>query len=96
MLELKEKQERKEILEEDKMFNILYYVNKDELNMISDFKELKELKELKEGCIRIATNLYGKIHLKYKLSNKLLKQLIFNLLIGCSLLFAINKWIIIF
>ncbi|UOX98851.1 M4 family metallopeptidase (plasmid) [Bacillus cereus] len=54
MLELKEKQERKEILEEDKMFNILYYVNKDELNMISDFKELKE------GCIRIATNLYGK------------------------------------
>ncbi|HEB2442140.1 M4 family metallopeptidase [Bacillus thuringiensis] len=56
MLELKEKQERKEILEEDKMFNILYYVNKDELNMISDFKELKELKE---GCIRIATNLYG-------------------------------------
>ncbi|PFF28708.1 bacillolysin, partial [Bacillus thuringiensis] len=36
--------------------NILYYVNKDELNMISDFKELKELKE---GCIRIATNLYG-------------------------------------
>ncbi|HDR7762107.1 TPA: M4 family metallopeptidase [Bacillus cereus] len=57
MLELKEKQERKEILEEDKMFNILYYVNKDELNMISDFKELKELKE---GCIRIATNLYGK------------------------------------
>ncbi|PGL08259.1 bacillolysin [Bacillus cereus] len=60
MLELKEKQVRKEILEEDKMFNILYYVNKDELNMISDFKELKELKELKEGCIRIATNLYGK------------------------------------
>ncbi|HDR8031147.1 MULTISPECIES: M4 family metallopeptidase [Bacillus cereus group] len=57
MLELKEKQVRKEILEEDKMFNILYYVNKDELNMISDFKELKELKE---GCIRIATNLYGK------------------------------------
>ncbi|MCU4931155.1 M4 family metallopeptidase [Bacillus cereus] len=54
MLELKEKQERKEILEEDKMFNILYYVNTDELNMISDFKELKE------GCIRIATNLYGK------------------------------------
>ncbi|MHA4415203.1 M4 family metallopeptidase [Bacillus cereus] len=54
MLELKEKQERKGILEEDKMFNILYYVNKDELNMISDFKELKE------GCIRIATNLYGK------------------------------------
>ncbi|EEK60148.1 Bacillolysin [Bacillus thuringiensis] len=54
MLELKEKQVRKEILEEDKMFNILYYVNKDELNMISDFKELKE------GCIRIATNLYGK------------------------------------
>ncbi|MDA1997212.1 M4 family metallopeptidase [Bacillus cereus] len=53
MLELKEKQERKEILEEDKMFNILYYVNTDELNMISDFKELKE------GCIRIATNLYG-------------------------------------
>ncbi|HDR7806881.1 TPA: M4 family metallopeptidase [Bacillus cereus] len=54
MLELKEKQERKEILEEDKMFNILYYVNTDELHMISDFKELKE------GCIRIATNLYGK------------------------------------
>ncbi|MBE5091558.1 M4 family metallopeptidase [Bacillus thuringiensis] len=54
MLELKEKQERKEILEEDKMFNILYYVNTDELNIISDFKELKE------GCIRIATNLYGK------------------------------------
>ncbi|PET57634.1 bacillolysin [Bacillus cereus] len=45
---------RKEILEEDKMFDILYYVNMDELNMISDFKELKE------GCIRVATNLYGK------------------------------------
>ena len=29
-------------------------MNTDELNMISDFKELKE------GCIRIATNLYGK------------------------------------
>ncbi|HDR6938042.1 TPA: M4 family metallopeptidase [Bacillus thuringiensis] len=41
-------------MEEDKMFNILYYVNTDELNIISDFKELKE------GCIRIATNLYGK------------------------------------
>ncbi|KFL63532.1 hypothetical protein FO497_25725 [Bacillus cereus ATCC 10876] len=36
------------------MFGILYYVNVDELNMISDFKELKE------GCIRVATNLYGK------------------------------------
>ncbi|PFR33967.1 M4 family metallopeptidase [Bacillus cereus] len=46
--------ELKEILEEDKMFDILYYVNMDELNMISDFKELKE------GCIRVATNLYGK------------------------------------
>ena len=39
---------------EDKMFGIFYYANTDELNMISDFKELKE------GCIRIATNLYGK------------------------------------
>lgn len=53
---------------EDKMFDIFYYTNTDELNMISDFKELKD------GCIRVATNLYGKIHLKYKL----LKQLIFN------------------
>ncbi len=50
MLELK----RKEILEEDKMFYIFYYINIYELNMISDFKELKE------GCIRVATNLYGK------------------------------------
>ncbi|PEC55109.1 peptidase M4 family protein [Bacillus cereus] len=39
---------------EDKMFDIFYYVNTDELNMTSDFKELKE------GCIRVATNLYGK------------------------------------
>lgn len=36
------------------MFDILYYINIDELNMISDFKELKE------DCIRVATNLYGK------------------------------------
>lgn len=36
------------------MFDILYYVNIDELNMISDFKELKE------DCIRVATNIYGK------------------------------------
>jgi Zn-dependent metalloprotease len=39
---------------EDKMFDIFYYTNTDELNMISDFKELKD------GCIRVATNLYGK------------------------------------
>lgn len=39
---------------EDKMFDISYYTNIDELNMTSDFKELKE------GCIRVATNLYGK------------------------------------
>ncbi|OTX38929.1 bacillolysin [Bacillus thuringiensis serovar pingluonsis] len=39
---------------EDKMFDIFYYANTDELNMISDFKELKE------GCIRVATNLYGR------------------------------------
>ncbi|EJR73724.1 hypothetical protein IK9_05259 [Bacillus cereus VD166] len=36
------------------MFYIFYYINIYELNMISDFKELKE------GCIRVATNLYGK------------------------------------
>ncbi|BCD02602.1 hypothetical protein BC30048_p1111 (plasmid) [Bacillus cereus] len=36
------------------MFDIFYYTNTDELNMISDFKELKD------GCIRVATNLYGK------------------------------------
>lgn len=39
---------------EDKMFDIFYYTNTDELNMISDFKELKD------GCIRVATNLYGR------------------------------------
>ncbi len=39
---------------EDKMFDIFYYANTDELNMTSDFKELKE------ACIRVATNLYGK------------------------------------
>ncbi|MCV5062532.1 peptidase M4 family protein, partial [Escherichia coli] len=39
---------------EDKMFDIFYYANTDELNMIFDFKELKE------GCIRVATNLYGR------------------------------------
>ncbi|WP_242143368.1 MULTISPECIES: M4 family metallopeptidase [unclassified Bacillus cereus group] len=38
---------------EDKMFNIFYYANTDELNMTSDFKELKA------ACIRVATNLYG-------------------------------------
>jgi Zn-dependent metalloprotease len=39
---------------EDKMFDIFYYANTDELNMTSDFKEIKE------ACIRVATNLYGK------------------------------------
>ncbi len=39
---------------EDEMFDIFYYANTDELNMISDFKELKE------ACIRVETNLYGK------------------------------------
>lgn len=39
---------------EDKMFDIFYYTNTDELNMISDFKELKD------GCIRVATNLYSR------------------------------------
>ncbi|OUB51184.1 M4 family metallopeptidase [Bacillus thuringiensis] len=39
---------------EDKMFDIFYYANTDELNMTSNFKELKE------ACIRVATNLYGK------------------------------------
>ncbi|ABS22459.1 hypothetical protein Bcer98_2209 [Bacillus cytotoxicus NVH 391-98] len=38
---------------EDKMFNIFYYANTDELNMTSNFKELKV------ACIRVATNLYG-------------------------------------
>ncbi|MDZ5609877.1 M4 family metallopeptidase [Bacillus pseudomycoides] len=38
---------------EDKMFDIFYYANTDELNMSSDFKELKA------ACIRVATNLYG-------------------------------------
>ncbi|MBL3199202.1 peptidase M4 family protein, partial [Klebsiella pneumoniae] len=39
---------------EDKMLDIFYYANTDELNMTSNFKELKE------ACIRVATNLYGK------------------------------------
>ena len=39
---------------EDKMFDIFYYANTDELNKKSDFKQLKA------ACIRVATNLYGK------------------------------------
>ncbi|MEH7811512.1 M4 family metallopeptidase, partial [Bacillus toyonensis] len=38
---------------EDKMFDIFYYANTDELNMTSNFKELKS------ACIRVATNKYG-------------------------------------
>ncbi|PFB66816.1 M4 family metallopeptidase [Bacillus cereus] len=38
---------------EDKMFDIFYYANTDELNMTSNFKELRS------ACIRVATNKYG-------------------------------------
>ncbi|TKI05869.1 M4 family metallopeptidase [Bacillus wiedmannii] len=38
---------------EDKMFDIFYYANTDELNMTSNFKELRS------ACIRVATNTYG-------------------------------------
>jgi Zn-dependent metalloprotease len=38
---------------EDKMFDIFYYANTDELNMSSNFSELKS------ACIRVATNKYG-------------------------------------
>ncbi|CAI8876807.1 LPXTG-domain-containing protein cell wall anchor domain [Bacillus pseudomycoides] len=38
---------------EDKMFDIFYYANTDELNMTSDFSELRS------ACLRVATNEYG-------------------------------------
>ena len=38
---------------EDKMFDIFYYANTDELNMTSDFSELKL------ACLKVATNKYG-------------------------------------
>ncbi|MBG9687587.1 M4 family metallopeptidase [Bacillus mycoides] len=38
---------------EDKMFDIFYYANTDELNMTSDFFELRS------ACLRVATNKYG-------------------------------------
>ncbi|HHT7239845.1 M4 family metallopeptidase [Bacillus cereus] len=38
---------------EDKMFDIFYYANTDELNMTSDFSELRS------ACLRVATNKYG-------------------------------------
>ncbi|HDR8488210.1 TPA: M4 family metallopeptidase [Bacillus cereus] len=38
---------------EDKMFDIFYYANTDELNMTSNFSELKL------ACLKVATNKYG-------------------------------------
>ncbi|MCU5376031.1 M4 family metallopeptidase [Bacillus cereus] len=38
---------------EDKMFDIFYYANTDELNMTSDFSELRL------ACLKVATNKYG-------------------------------------
>ncbi|SFD66353.1 Zn-dependent metalloprotease, partial [Bacillus sp. 491mf] len=38
---------------EDKMFDIFYYANTDELNMTSNFSELRS------ACFRVATNKYG-------------------------------------
>ncbi|MDO6630967.1 M4 family metallopeptidase [Bacillus thuringiensis] len=38
---------------EDKMFDIFYYANTDELNMTSNFSELKV------ACLKVATNKYG-------------------------------------
>ncbi|KZD27377.1 M4 family metallopeptidase [Bacillus cereus] len=38
---------------EDKMFDIFYYANTDELNMTSNFSELRL------ACLKVATNIYG-------------------------------------
>ncbi len=38
---------------EDRMFDIFYYANTDELNMTSNFSELKL------ACLKVATNKYG-------------------------------------